>query len=192
MLQTPEVLGPSNTEVAALHDKWSTFNRVQERLRLEGFAPLPQPMYACPGYLDVETLTSHNSRLLTMEFAKYKAWRDFTAERLVYSLQILLETRNEMRAIETRVKDEARKVKRKLTKEEAQEEARTNPRYEALRLQEQENMQLELMYETKEKEFSSAVALISRVITMRGQDIDQGQRGNTVGSGPYPPGGDFR
>lgn len=180
MLQTPDVLGPSNAEMQQLHEQWSTFGAVQARLRQEGFTPLPQPMYACPSYLDADVLTSQNSRTLTMEFAKYKAWRDFTAERLVYSRQILLETRNEMRAIEARVKGEARS--KKMTKEEVQETAKTNPRYNALRLQEQENEQLELHYETKEKEYSSAVALISRVITIRGQDIEQNNRGGSVGA----------
>jgi hypothetical protein len=133
-----------------------------------------------------------------MEFAKYKAWRDFTAERLVYSRQILLETRNEMLAIESQVKSEALHARKKVTKEEVQEAAKSNPRYRALRLQEQENAQLELHYETKEKEYSSAVALISRTVTIRGQDIEQGQRGNNIGAAPVmtgpiplPPGGGF-
>lgn len=183
MLQTPDVLGPSATEIQQIHTQWSTFDRVQNRLLKEGFSPLPQPMYAYPGYLDKDTLLAQNSRMLTMEFAKYKAWRDFAAERLVYSQQILLETRNEMRAIETKIKKD---TKRK-TDKEIQEEARSNPRYEALRLQEQENMQLELMYEAKVKEFSSSVAIISRTVALRGQDIEQSNRGGNIGAGGYDP-----
>jgi hypothetical protein len=136
-------------------------------------------MYAYPGYLDREILLAQDSRMLTMEFAKYKAWRDFAAERLVYSQQILLETRNEMRAIETNIK----KAAKKKTDKEVQEEARTNPRYESLRLQEQENAQLELMYEAKVKEFSSSVAILSRTVALRGQDIEQGNRGRNIGAG---------
>jgi hypothetical protein len=154
-------------------------------------------MYACPGYLDVDTLTSHNSRTLSMEFAKYKAWRDFTAERLVYTKQILLETRNEMRDVEVRVKQMARQPKgtrgTRLTKDEIQEEAKKDPRYAALRLQEQENQQLELHYEAKQSEYSDAIKLISRVVALRGQDIDQSGRGGNIGAHGegYAPGGGF-
>jgi hypothetical protein len=191
MLETPEMLGLSQSEQQTIHSHWDTFNNVQHRLAGEGFVPLGRPVYACPSYLDPEVLTAHNSKTLTMEFAKYKAWRDFTAERLVYTKQILLQTRNEMRSIEVKVKKSMRKGSKRPTKDEIQEESKSDPRYEQLRVQEQENQQLELMYEAKEKEFSSAISLISRVITMRGQDIDQAQRGNTIGAQALPPGGGF-
>jgi hypothetical protein len=183
MLDVPEQLGLSNTEQQNLHQQWSTFNQVQQRLKQEGFVPLPYPQYACPGYLDVETLTAHDSRTLTMEYAKYKAWRDFTAERLAYSEQILLETSNEMSAIEARTKKRLQQdSKKKFTKDEIREEARSDQRYEQLKLQEQENKQLKVAYETQRDRFSNGMSLISRAITMRGQDIEQGNRGSNIGA----------
>lgn len=188
MLETPESLGLPQSEQDIIHDQWNTFERVQHRIASEGFTPLPQPMYACPGYLNVETLTAADTRTLSMEFAKYKAWRDFTSERLVYTQQILVQTRNELRAIELRVKREARKARKpgtaakKMTKEEVLEEAKSDPRYEQLLIQEQEQEQLELMYTAKKSEFYDATRLISRVVELRKQDIETGQRGGNIGA----------
>ena len=192
MLETPNALGLAQSEQDNLHQQWSTFQRVQQRLQQEGFQPLPLPQLACPGYLDIETITSHDSRVLTTEYAKYKAWRDFAAERLMYSSQILLETQNEMEAIEARTKKRLRESSnKKYTKDEIKEESRSDARYEQLKLQEQENLQMKLAYETQVSRFSNAMTLISRSITIRGQDMEQGKRGGNIGANPSMP-DDFR
>lgn len=183
-LQLPDQLGLSQSEQQHVHQQWSTFDKVQAQLKSEGFVPLAYPPYACPGYLEVETLTAHASQTLTQEYAKYKAWRDFTAERLAYSEQILLETSNEMGTIEARTKKRLQQdSKKKFTKDEIREEARTDQRYEQLKLQEQEHKQLKVSYETQLSRFSNGMQTISRAITMRGQDIEQGNRAGNIGAG---------
>ena len=189
MLETPDALGLAQSEQMRIQDQWSTFDRVQFRLQQEGFAPLSMPPYACPGYLDVETLTAHDSKTLTTEYAKYKAWRDFTSERLMYTKQILLETVNKLKKIEleTRKRLRAGGIK-KPTADELQEQARSDPAYDQLKLQEQENQQYELAYESELSRFSNGMTAISRSITMRGQDIEQGNRGTKIGAAPAAPG----
>lgn len=193
MLETPDALGLAQSEQQNLHQQWSTFTRVHDRLLHEGFVPLTYPPYSCPGYLDSDTLTSHDSRTLTMEYAKYKAWRDFAAERLMYSAQILLETQNEMEAIEARTKKLLREASsKKYKKDEIKEECRSDLRYEQLKLQEQENTQLKIAYETQVSRFSNAMSLISRSITLRGQDVEQGIRASNIGASGAPAPGEFR
>jgi hypothetical protein len=192
-LQTPDALGASASEAGQIQVEWSTYNKVQSQLRTEGFQPLPQPEYSCPHYLDPNVLNSHDSRVLTIEFGKYKAWRDFTAERLMYSKQILLETSKQMKKIESAAKKSLMKHKtgarsKKPEKEEVIDLAQQNPEYVQLELQLQEHKQLEIAYETKLSEYSSAVQLISRAVTMRGQDIQQGMRQSNLGT-PGPGGG---
>jgi hypothetical protein len=183
MLDIPDRLGLSHTEQQQVHDQWNTFDRVQAQLKQEGFVPLAYPPYACPGYLDIDTLTSHDSRTLTVEYAKYKSWHDFTAQRLMYSEQILLQTSNEMGAIEAEVKTRlAQESKKKYNKDDIREEARKDQRYAQLRLQEQEHKQLKFAYESEKERYSKSMSLISRAITLRGQDIDQGQRGSNIGA----------
>jgi hypothetical protein len=198
VLQTPDVLGTSASEVGEIQQQWSTFGKVQAQLAAEGFQPLPQPEYACPRYLDPNVLSSHDSRVLTMEYAKYKAWRDFTAERLTYSKQILRETKTQMKKVEAACRRQLMKNKtgarsKKPDKEEVVELAQQNPEYLRLELLEQEHEQLKDAYEAKLSEFSSSYQLVSRVITMRGQDIQGGTRQGNIGNpaGGYGPAGGF-
>jgi hypothetical protein len=160
---------------------------VQEALAREGFTPLAQPAYACPSYLDPNVLNSHDSRVLTIEFARYKAWRDFTANRLMYSKQILLETKIQMQKVEALCKkhlmQDASNPIKKPTIEDVVELAQRSLHYVELEQRVQEHQQLEIAYETRLSEFTSSMQLISRSITMRGQDIQQGLRGGNLGSG---------
>ena len=183
MLNLPDQLGLSQTEQHQVHDQWNTFQKVQAQLKSEGFVPLSYPPHACPGYLDIETLTSHDSKTLTMEYAKYKSWHDFSAQRLMYSEQILLQTFNEMSAIEAQVKTKlSKESKKKFSKDEIREEARSEPRYANLRLQEQEHKQLKFAYESEKERYAKSMSLISRAITLRGQDIEQGGRASNIGA----------
>ncbi len=185
MLETPDHLGLSETVIQQTHQIWSTFNNVHARLAQEGFVPLPAPKAACPAYLDDSTLTAHDSRTLALEFGKYKAWRDFVTQRLSFTLQILVETRNEMKAIEGEARRAAKgsTTAKKLTKEELLELVQlNNPRYIQLKMQEQENDQLQIWYEGEKERYASAMNLLSRMLTMRGQDIEQGIRQGNIGS----------
>ena len=183
MLDTPSKLGLPHAAQESIHDTWSTFYRVQKRLKKEGFTLLPMPEYSCPTYLSTEKLTAHNSTTLALEYARYKAWRDFTAERLMFTKQILVETKTEMEEIESNIKNGMkRRGDKKLGRTEIREEARTDSRYRQLLLQEQEHTQLQIAYETKLAAFTSSAALVSRAITMRGQDIEQGNRASKIGA----------
>jgi len=187
MLEIPDFLGPSTAEHQQIETQWSTFGKVQDALAKEGFTPLPQPVYACPGYLDPNILNSHDSRVLTIEFARYKAWRDFTANRLMYSKQILLETKTQLQKVEALCKKHLMSHPdnpiKKPTREDILQLAQQSLHYTDLEQRAQEHQQLEIAYETRLSEFSSSMQLISRSVTMRGQDIQQGLRGNNLGSG---------
>lgn len=183
MLQTPDQLGMANSELAQIQQTWSTFHQVQTRLQQEGFVPLGLPQVVCPQYLDMETLGTHDSRALGRLFGQYKAWRDFTAERLAFTEKILLETKNELIEIEAYNKKKLKgdKPGKKVDKEEVIEYSNLNPRYVQLKIQQQENEQLEIWYRMEKDRFSNGIQLISRMLTMRGQDIEQGIRAANVG-----------
>jgi hypothetical protein len=182
MLNTPDVLGPSDAEHTQIQAEWSTFHRVQSTLQAEGFTPLHQPAFSCPGYLEHHVLTSHDSRVLAIEYGKYKAWRDYVAERLMYSKQILLEVGKQMHKIENHYKAALqRQGKKSPKKEEYVELAEADAQYQNCEKLQQEHRQLELAYETKLSEYASAMQVISRSITIRGQDIQQGIRQGNLG-----------
>lgn len=192
-LQIPDQLGLSETEQVQIHQQWSTFEKVQQQLRNEGFIPLGTPPYACPGYIDLETITSHNSQVLTTMMAQCKAWRDYAAQRGVFSRQILVETRNELKDIETKTKAQMRaaaKTAKPIPAGDVKEAAAATPRYAQLLLQEQEHIQSEEYYTSEASRFASNFQLLSRAITIRGQDIEQGNRAGNVGAhgtGQQPP-----
>lgn len=184
-MDLPENMGLSASEQQAVHQQWSTYTGVIQQLTKEGFKALGEPSHGYPEYLDIDTLTSHDSRVLTRELARNKAWKDFAQQRLTYISMILVETRNELQAIEARVRKHLRtnKVgKTGPTKDDIVDQARTDPRYEQLKAQEQQFDQYKMYYDAEVERFSGNYALISRVITLRGQNIDEGMRQNNVGA----------
>lgn len=185
MMQIQDGIGLSETEQVNIHLRWSTYGRVHERLQQEGFVALGTPPYACPGYIDQETVSSQNSRTITMMMAQCKAWRDYACQREVYSRQLLVEMRNELRSIEATTKKSMKDTatsKKTITVSDVKEEALHTQRYTQLLICEQEQEQLQEWYKAEASRFSSNFQLLSRTITIRGQDIEQGTRAGNVGA----------
>lgn len=176
----------SSSEGEAIHKNWSTFPEVLQQLAQEGFGTLPPPSFGYPGYLDIDVVTSHDSRTITIKMAENIAWIAYTKQRLMYSKMILVETKNELSALELQAKRRLRETSGKQSKApttaEIQEKARSNPRYEQLKIQQQKHEQLQEAYEADLDRFSKNYALLSRTVTLRGQDIEQSGRQGNVGA----------
>ena len=183
--QIPENLGLSESEQTQIHEQWSTYGQVLQQIQQEGFVPLGTPPFASPGYIDQEAITSQDSRVLTILMAQYKAWRDYSSQRAVFASQILTETRNELRSIETTTKRHMREAstsKKAISAADVKDEASRTPRYTQLLLQEQQYVQLDEFYSSESSRFSSGFQLLSRTVTIRGQDIEQNGRAQNVGT----------
>ena len=184
-MNVPDSLGLSETEQVNIHQQWSTYVGVHERLQREGFTTLGTPPYACPGYIDQDTIASQDSKVLTMMMAQCKAWRDYASQREVYSRQLLMEMRNELRSIETTTKKsmkDSSSSKKTPTTADIKDRAMSTPRYVQLLICEQEQEQLEEWYKSEASRFSSNFQLLSRAVTVRGQDIEQVNRAGNVGA----------
>ena len=143
------------------------------------------PPYACPGYIDQDTISSQDSRVLTIMMAQCKAWRDYASQREVYSRQLLAEMRNELRDIEAKTKKALKDTatsNKAIPAADVKDEARRTPRYTQLLVCEQEQEQLQEWYKSEASRFASNFQLLSRAVTIRGQDIEQGNRAGNVGA----------
>ena len=183
-METPDDLGLSETEQAAVHQKWDTYGGVLTQVAQEGFKTLGEPPYGYPEYIDLDTLTSHDSRTLTREYAKNKAWKDFSEQRFNYYKMMQTQTANELKSIEVQTKRTLRasSSKKTISKDEASDASRANPRYEELKVQEQRVSQFMDFYETEIKRFAGNISMVSRAITMRGQNIEEGNRQGNIGA----------
>ena len=184
-MDIPAGLAISDSEAEKLHAKWDTYGRVIASLTAQGFGAMNPPNYALPMYLDMDVLTAHNSTTILQELAKNKAWRDYTSQLKTYADMILTQTTNELSALEALSKKRIRetsKGKKGPTKDEIIEHARTNPRYEQLKVQEQEWQQYRDYYANEVSRLDSNYRIVSRAITVRGQDIEQGIRQGNVGA----------
>jgi hypothetical protein len=191
-MEIPDDLGLSATEQASVHQQWDTYNEVLAQVAREGFKSLGEPPFGYPEYLDLDTLTSHDSRILTREFAKNKAWKDFAEQRCNYYKMMLTQVKNELSAIEVHTKKRLREGNKKkvISKDEVADAARTNPRYQDLGVNEQRLTQFLDFYDTEIRRFAGNISMVSRAITVRGQNIEETNRQTNVGGsvpGGAPP-----
>lgn len=187
-LEVPDALGLSESQQHETDMRWDTYSRVQEDLSLEGFLPIQQPQYQPPQHIHHEALAGQDSRVLTIELARSKAWRDFAANRLLYVEMILLQIRTKKRHIELDCKRALVAGKsKKPTREDVIEQAMATPLYVQLELEEQRNEQFRIAYAEYKSLYSSTYQLVSRVVTLRQQDLEQQNRLGNAGRGPYQP-----
>ena len=161
-------------------DQWSTYTGVLNELAEDGIHPLPQPKYACPGSLDLEDINRKDSHTIDQRIVQYRAWKDFLDQRKTYVVQILIETNNEMGDIITQTRKAARlhalsENVKPPGKEVADEEAKSSDRYRSLLKQQQHFEQKREGYENRITLLSGALATLSRMITLRGQDLFEGR-----------------
>jgi negative regulator of replication initiation len=122
---------------------------------------------------------------LTNEYARYAAYTGHIGEQIAFIEARLLEIKNELEAIESAVRRtmRARSARgTKPTKEELTDECRENPRYNDLLLQEQYYEQERKILEARRDTYLRAGQVVSRTVTLRGQDIESNMRSHTMGN----------
>jgi hypothetical protein len=156
--------------------QWSTYTEVLSELAADGVHVLPLPKYACPGSLNEEDINRKDSTMIDHRIVQYRAWKDYIDQRRTYVSQILIELNNEMSSllVQGRKAAKNRAVLENVkapSKDTIDEDTKSNDRYMGLLRQQQHFEQLQAGYECRITLLSGALQTLSRMITLRGQDI---------------------
>jgi len=182
-LQLPSQAGAGLGQGAqeAIHQDWDTYNRVMQQLASEGFQPIPPPTCNQPIYLTAEQLTDHDSKQNIQLWAQLIAWQNYSEYCLACIDFSIIQTENEMDNIilltKSRMEETSKRLKEKKPPEAVMERsAKVDGRYMQLRLYLQMLQQKRLMVDTQVKRLSKNKQMLSRYVTIRGQDIQAGTR----------------
>lgn len=176
-LRLPQGLnyGPGQTQAQAVMTKWHTIDDVQEESLLRGFPEKVKPEFECP-QLDVETLTSNDSKAYTQKYTELLAWFGYAGELLALIHARVLQLKNMQDILAAEGRKTLRDLKsgvKKPTKEEIEDYLTLNPEYQDVTLQLQRFQQAKLLYDAKVDSIERSLRVISRQIEIRRLDIEQ-------------------
>src|ERR1019366_1417280 len=102
-LQIPSNVGVGQTEEKRVHHIWDTSAEITYRLKTEGFFPMDAPRYELPE-ITVEVLTTADNTYYTTVYAQQLAWLNYASQILANAKVEVLQTKNEMDMIESRMR----------------------------------------------------------------------------------------
>jgi hypothetical protein len=195
-LNIPETMGLSGLALGQqqqeeIHQRWSTSYQVMSEVTSWGFPQLAAPPCRCPP-LTAEILNSSDTKQYTEVYSQLLAWHHYADNILAWINAELLELANEMKRVELEIKDEAIRLhkasqQKKPPKSSLDDLYKKHPRWVELNLREQVSKQRKFFMGSHVERLERDLALISRQVEIRKEDI-LGQRinNNMPGRGMYP------
>jgi len=186
-LELPQQMGLGQGAHQNIHDNWDTYNSVMGQLAREGFQPIPAPSFPCPPYVSAEQLTDQDTTRYTNLYAQVNAWQNYSEYCLACIDFAVIQTENEMDVITLKTKERLREESKaepkakKPSEDYMKEVAKCDPRYMQLRLYLQMLQQKRLVVKSQMDRLSRNLKMLSRQVTIRGQEIEQGRRGHNLG-----------
>jgi uncharacterized glyoxalase superfamily metalloenzyme YdcJ len=176
-LHLPTNVGIGQTEQQKTHHIWDTSGEVIERLKAEGFWTMDTPNYELP-QITVETLTTADNTHYTTVYAQQLAWFNYATQILAKAKVEVLQTKNEMDLIESRMRkgfrDTAKANSIKPPSEQTiQDEINLDARYSELKLYGQKMEQYKIMLDTFAEGIERGLKVISRQVEIRKMEMEQ-------------------
>lgn len=168
-------LGAGREQTQAVTKTWNTVDIVLEEMELRGLGQKDQPVFQCPE-LDVEVLTTNDSRHYSQTYAELLAWFGYVSTIHAEIKARVLQYKNMQRVLAAQSKKTQRDVKtgvKKPTKDELEEALLLNPEYQQVTLELQRHEQANFLYDAKVDNIERSLRLISRQIEVRRLDIEQ-------------------
>lgn len=177
-LRVPKTVGiPQNTQ-ENIHGRWTTSPLVEQAVAAAGLPYDETPPHAYPGTLTAEQLTTIDPGEYTALFTEHLAWYNYLVPIVARVKSHLLEVRNEKKDIDVHIRTEERRrngmraKQDKLTESEIADSVWSDPRYNDLVLAEQKLDQQKLEYEARLDCISRNLQVISRQVTLKGQELE--------------------
>lgn len=188
-LSLPANVGVGQAEQARTHHIWDTSAEVAEHLKAQGFFPMDAPQFELPTITE-EVLTTADNNSYTTTYAQQLAWFNYASQTLARAKVEVLQTKNEMDMIESKMrkgfKDQIKsKVIEKMSEREIQDEINLDNRYAELKLYGQKMEQYKILVETFAEGIERGLKVISRQVEIRKMEVEQ-SRVNIPGRGNMP------
>ena len=183
-LRLPDALGPGEQQEHGVQNVWDTFDEVELEMTRMGFPPIPMPNFGCPE-LTADLLTTPNASQYTTAYQQMEGWHNYAINTLARMKALQLQIANEMSKIERLVKDGAKPTPpaKKLTVDQLKDMVENHPRYEELKIEDQEWEQKKIILQSHCTRLEKDLKLLSRQVEIRRQDWEGGGGGKGVPSG---------
>lgn len=187
----PRNVGLSQEDVKKASTAWKTFEKVEAHLKERGFIPPDQPSFPRPT-ITPEQLTTVINKDYTMLYSHHLAWFNYTSPILAQVKSMLIQTRNEMKDIETKIRKDLRLKNKTLPKDERfnekeiADEVWSDPAYKILTREEQKYEQTKLQLESYLEVTEGTLKVISRQVEIRKLELDGSRaEGSMPGRGRF-------
>jgi hypothetical protein len=187
-LALPKDVGIGEADTTAIQNHWHTIDRVNAWLASKGMKPAVEPDVACPE-VTTEALLAPDIKTYTTVFAAQLRWYNYSVRLLADIRSILLQVRNEMEDIAIKKRTGFREYNKtaakneKMTASEMEDDIGMDPRYRALRLEEQEYEQNRIKLDAWVESLDRNLKTVSRQIENRKAESEGGNREGNMGRG---------
>lgn len=185
-LRLPDTIaGVGETEQAAIHDAWSTYEKIKETIEMEfGMLPIEEPAWS-PPTLTLDDLTEKVGKDYTEKYLQVTAWYGYLGEVKARLSAQLLEIDNEMNHIEASMREKMRERSTKTTKggerkapplAEMADKIQLNGRYSDLSVKKQGLEQMIVILTARIVRHEYEIKLLSRQVEIKRTEFDHAQR----------------
>lgn len=178
-LRLPDAVGPGEQDLGAISRIWDTFDEMELEVTKMGFPPVPKPAYQCPE-LTADMLTTASAADYTSTYQRMESWHNYAHNTLARIKALQLGIANEMNKLGRLVRDGAPKDDKgkKLPAGTLTDMVENHPRYEELKLLDQEWEQKKIMLQSHVVRLEKDLKLMSRQVEIRRQDTEAGTQGS--------------
>ncbi len=196
-LHIPGPLGIGETQEETIQRTWSTFDEMELHLaRNYGVHPLEQPRCAIPritGHL----LNDANNREFSQIYANFGEWFGYITSLYGRIQAKIVEINNEMSDLEVHNRKEMLNAwrqtggvkKDKPTVQEMSDYNALHPRHRELQLDHQRWEQQRLILQPRKEQLKKDSDIVSRQVTIRGQEIERNRLGGNMAGRRFQPRG---
>lgn len=169
-------IGVGAEQASEIQQQWDTADESEGEVIGFGLVDHPIPPFKCPE-LDVDTLTTLDSRMYTEAYVQLLAWFAYASE-LLAKVQARVLQYDQMQDIltaqtRTRQREISRATPGRVTAEELRDQLLTNPEYQDITLQLQRFKQRKMLLDAKVENIERSLRVISRQVEIRKLDIEQ-------------------
>lgn len=193
-LVTPDTLGLGHTQEESIRQTWSTFDEVELQLTRQGIPPLEQPRCTIP-HITAHLLNESNNREFSTIYANFGEWFGYISSFYGRILAKLVEVDNEMNDISVQNRRQLLQAWRaaggkktdKPTIQELSDYNELHNRYRELKHERQQWEQQRLILLPRREQLKKDQDIISRQVTIRGQELERHRVGGNMASRYHQP-----
>lgn len=180
----------------AIHQRWTMLEEMENHMSIKlGITPLPEPEFPVPE-VTKKLLTLEDGKAYSEGYLELNAWYCYVIQLKADCDASLICIEAEMKELESSVRESCRKSSRRTTAAgdakpppvaELNDKVARHPRHLELARDKAWYQGLAKKLDARAKGLETGLALMSRQVTIRGQELEQGGRsGSIAGRGGIP------